>query len=263
MDMDCRASNCTAMRNGFAGGGNGFNLFGGSSSVNGCTAENNADSGFMAFGFGSSANDCIANMNGFLSGFGGGIIGFQTVIDCTVSGNVADGILVTFGTAKSCTANSNGDDGIEGFNAVIESCQTSTNGDAGIEASESQLQLNTSNSNLGNGISIVVNCHVWRNKSNANGTGGFGSGITAFGPGNNIEENYCAANVFGAAIDTVSFAAGATNAILSNRETGNPFGYFIDFVTNTYGPFYFGPTGLPLETFPVAGGQSHFVNVSY
>lgn len=263
MDTNCRASNCTALRNGFVISGNGFNLIGGAASVEGCTAQQNFESGFNAFGFGSSATDCVASMNGLPSGFGSGVFGFQTVIGCTASGNFVDGISVAFGTVRSCTANSNGDDGIEGFNAVVESCQTSTNGDSGIEAAESQVQLNTSNGNFASGIGVVFNCHVWRNKSNGNGVGGFGSGITAFGAGNNIEENHCVANFFGAAVDTITFAAGMSNAVLSNRETGNPLGYMIDFGANTYGAFYLGPTGAPIETFPFFGGENHFVNISY
>lgn len=264
MDANCRASNCTALRNGTPGFfGSGFNLIGGNASVQGCTAQDNFENGFVSFAFGCSATDCVASMNGLPAGFGSGIVGLQTVIGCTASGNLGDGIFVMFGTAKSCTANSNADDGIEGFNSLIESCQTGANGDNGIEGVDSQIHANSSNDNLVHGIAVLVNCQVVRNNCKSNGLGGFGSGIVAFGPANNIEANHCVANAFGAAIDTITFAAGLPNAILSNRETGNPFGYLIDFGANSYGSFYFGPTGAPVETFPAFGGITEFANITY
>lgn len=241
----CRIVDTIAQFNGFAGvgpgGGDGFYLDGVNNTVQGCTALNNFNDGFGVAFITNTAHDCTAEENGFGGGFGFGFSGVQRVTDCSANRNATTGILVFNGVVKNSVAESNSVNGFEVVFSHISDCTARTNGVDGFFVTQSRVRDNESTDNGSDGIEGTFGNYITGNNCNGHFAG---NGIFITGGSNAIDENHCVFNAF-AAIDTGSVALGLPNEISRNRETGNPFGYFLDFGANTYGGVFFGPGLMP------------------
>jgi hypothetical protein len=253
-----------------------------SSATHDCVARQNQGAGALLAGAGffgiQTVTACTANKNAVVGihildgtcaesttngNFGNGILALQSsVTACEARHNHANGIEVHQGLCVNTVAHENGlggaGSGIVAFLSTVANCQSNLNIDDGINAASTHIEGCNMQLNLGDGVEVLDSCYVWRNNVGLNG----GDGIVAHGGMNTIEANHLTSNGL-AAIDTLTFAGGFANAVLSNRETGNPAGYALDFGTNTWGEIYLGPTGVPIETFPLFGGDHHFANITY
>lgn len=237
-----RIVDTVATANGFPGGagpggGDGIFLVGANDTLAGCVLTGNFDDGVAAalLATNNTAHDCTAESNGFGSLLGSGFDGVLRLTECSANTNATDGVVVSHGVAINCVANGNGGTGFTVDFTHVSDCEASANGTDGILAVQSRIRDCNVTENLDDGIEGDSGNFISGNNVNANGV----SGIVITGPFNTVENNHCVANG-GFGIDTVTFAAGAANAIFANRATGNMGGvgpeYAFDFLTNTFGP---------------------------
>jgi hypothetical protein len=157
--------------------GNGLYIAGGSS-VRGCTAEGNGDAGFRAQAFispsitGVTIQDCVAAKNQTQGiNLSSTAADGSTVVNCTSSNNVADGIRTGKATVVNSTAIGNGGDGIiTGIDSTVVNCGSMNNAGDGIEVNTaSTIQHCNASDNDGDGIrastgTVITSCVIRRNQ---------------------------------------------------------------------------------------------------
>ncbi|MFT3685288.1 MAG: hypothetical protein QM783_10245 [Phycisphaerales bacterium] len=213
---------------------NGFELFGGSGSLDGIslTATNQSNIAITngsIRGWGGSGIDMLASLvvNGRVSevraannGASGIAVGTDCVLThCQASNNLGNGF--NTGAAATITECSSYGNGINGFNvnnaASVTRCSAYFNVASGINAlTGCTIENNNCRINSGDGVKASASCVIRANTCTSNGfSTAIAAGIHVTGTDNLIEANACSAADTGIDVD-----AGG-NVIVKNHCTGN------------------------------------------